>query len=160
MAKTMSAVLCVALMASAWMLHGCGLGKNGEILKNPVNCSKTAPGFYDSNGTGITAELTTIHHGVSGTLEVIDDCTFDVRDFWFDGQGIVVHWWGGQDDVFTADSVGRVNHRNLVSIPFKAFRGTTERFILNQNKNFHMFNSLSVWCETVGVNFGSAVLKG
>jgi hypothetical protein len=34
------------------------------------------------------------HHQVRGTITVIDDCTFQVSDWEFDGEGPGVEWWG------------------------------------------------------------------
>ena len=53
---------------------------------------------------GCTGELVGLSHSVAGTITVIDDCTFKVEGFDFDGLGPAVYWWAakaeGADNVF------------------------------------------------------------
>ncbi|MEM6927271.1 MAG: c-type cytochrome, partial [Myxococcota bacterium] len=44
---------------------------------------------------GRVAELQEFFHDVAGTAEIIDDCTVEIRDFVFDGEGIDVRIYGG-----------------------------------------------------------------
>jgi hypothetical protein len=43
---------------------------------------------------GCTGELATKQHAVAGTVEVIDDCTFRIQGWQFDGKGPAVEWCG------------------------------------------------------------------
>ena len=53
---------------------------------------------------GCSGELVGFSHSVAGTVTVIDDCTFKVDGWEFDGKGPVVEWWAaaasGSDTVF------------------------------------------------------------
>lgn len=42
---------------------------------------------------GCTGEIVTLLHEVAGTITVIDDCTFRVSNWEFDGNGPLVAWW-------------------------------------------------------------------
>jgi hypothetical protein len=41
------------------------------------------------------AVFNTKFHGVKGTATIVDDCTIEITDFQYDGQGIVVDFYGG-----------------------------------------------------------------
>ena len=47
---------------------------------------------------GCTGVFVTISHGVAGEVTVIDDCTFRVQSWEFDGQGPAVEWWAAQQE--------------------------------------------------------------
>ena len=42
---------------------------------------------------GCSGEIVGFSHDVTGTIEVIDDCTFQVTNWGFDGEGPDVEWW-------------------------------------------------------------------
>jgi hypothetical protein len=54
----------------------------------PPACSKVM--------AGCTGNFVTLLHGVNGTVMVLDDCTFRVQGWEFDGQGPKVEWWAAK----------------------------------------------------------------
>lgn len=52
---------------------------------NPAQCSMRM--------AGCTGMLSTLEHDVAGQITVIDDCTFRVRGWEYDGTGPAVEWW-------------------------------------------------------------------
>ncbi|MBL4632650.1 MAG: DM13 domain-containing protein, partial [Kofleriaceae bacterium] len=62
---------------------------NGGGNGNLRDCESTHPNI------GQSANLGTIAHNVSGTATIIDDCTIEVTNFNYDGQGIDVRFYSG-----------------------------------------------------------------
>lgn len=124
-------------------------------------CGPTDPGEQDAGRTcgktssrvGWRAALTTLAHGVKGTVTVIDDCTVELTNFSFDGGG-------GQSVRVTG---GRGGSYNLGIRMGPQLRGTpysnsTLRMNLPEGTSLTDFDSVSIWCETFGVNFGDGTL--
>ena len=55
------------------------------------NCGSTHP--Y----VGFTGYFSTRAHRWAGRLTVLDDCTFVVNNFEYDGTAPAVYWWGASD---------------------------------------------------------------
>lgn len=53
----------------------------------------TAASGCGNSFAGCSGEFITISHDVAGTVEVIDDCTFRVQGWQFDGLGPAVEWY-------------------------------------------------------------------
>ena len=53
---------------------------------------------------GCTGDIVELAHSLAGSVTVIDDCTFEVTGWEFDGLGPAVEWWvaaaEGDDEVF------------------------------------------------------------
>jgi hypothetical protein len=102
---------------------------------------------------GATGELTTRNHGVTGTVTVLDDCTLLIEDFHYDGGGLDVKLWSGEGGNFSA---GVPLSRNLLRAG--GYEAETLTLTLPDEVSLDDFDSISVWCVTVGVSFGDAVL--
>ncbi|MEX1362228.1 MAG: DM13 domain-containing protein [Nannocystaceae bacterium] len=103
---------------------------------------------------GATAVLEEAFHDVGGVAEVIDDCTIEIREFTFDGEGIDVRLYGGlagnYDDGFAmGDSLIRAG----------GWQGETVRFTLPDDQTLDDLDGVSVWCVPVGVDFGSGMFE-
>jgi len=122
---------------------------NQALIDNNLvaeNCSAEHP--Y----VGRSVQLSNLSsHGVSGTVTVINDCSIEITDFNYDGGGPTVFFYAAVDRVYTSNIfvIGRqlngqqwVNDTILLQIP--------------EGKSLDDFNSLSVWCEKFGINFGDA----
>ena len=57
---------------------------------NPAMCGNTMK--------GCTGSLSTISHDVAGEITVVDDCTFRVTGWQYDGLGPAVEWWAAPAD--------------------------------------------------------------
>ncbi|ADE53068.1 DM13 domain-containing protein [Coraliomargarita akajimensis] len=101
---------------------------------------------------GDEAELVTRHHGVSGTARIVNNRTIEIRDFNFDGQGLVVEIYLGTDSTYT----------NYISISGELVRATPyidETLVLDvpAGTDIDAYTHISVWCVTAGVSFGDGV---
>jgi len=100
-----------------------------------------------------TAELSTLQHGVSGTLKVLNDCVIEVTNFNFDGGGPSVFFYAGADASYGSGSfpIGpRLNDQQWVN--------RTLLLTIPEGKSLDDFDRLSVWCFEFNINFGDAVL--
>jgi len=102
---------------------------------------------------GLTGELSTIAHGVSGSLTVLDDCTIEVRNFNYDGGGPSVYFYAALDGNYSSPSAilgPRLDGQQWVN--------DTLRLSLPDGVSLDDFNSLSVWCRDFHANFGEVFL--
>ena len=92
-------------------------------------------------------------HDVAGTIRIVDDCTLAIDDFYFDGGGIVVKVYGGTNGDF---SDGIAMGPDLVRD--RPYEGESISVNLPEGVTWDDVDSISIWCLTVGVDFGSATL--
>ena len=87
-------------------------------------------------------------HDVGGTATVVDDCTLRFDDFSFDGGGIDVRIYGGQNGNYD-------NGPNMsINMVGSAFDGGSAILRLPEGTTLDDFDGLSVWCVPVGFSFG------
>lgn len=113
------------------------------------NCGKTSP------RVGWTADLgiNTGEGQVSGFVTMVDDCTLELHDFSYDGNGIDVRVYGAKDSTFKpAFTMGP----NIVGITFSK---ETWRVPLPADKTLGDLDWVGIWCVAVGANFGSGAFK-
>ena len=86
--------------------------------------------------------------------EDLFQCTIEIREFTFDGQGIDVRLYGGlggnYDDGFAIGD-------NLLNPA--GWNGKTVRFTLPDDRSMDDLDGVSVWCVPVGVDFGSGMFS-
>jgi mono/diheme cytochrome c family protein len=112
-------------------------------------CAKTNP------RVGWTADLgiNTGEGQVSGFVTMVDDCTLELRDFSYDGNGIDVRVYGAKDATFRpAFTMGP----NIVG---RTFNKETWRVTLPADKTLGDLDWVGIWCVAVGANFGSGAFK-
>lgn len=100
---------------------------------------------------GWTADLgvNTGEGQVSGFVTMVDDCTLELHDFSYDGNGIDVRVYGAEDSSFRpAFTMGP----NIVG---RTFTKETWRVSLPAGKTLDDLNWVGIWCVAVGANFGS-----
>jgi hypothetical protein len=112
-------------------------------------CTSTHP------RVGTSAVFVTLFHGVSGTLHVLDDCTLEINDFTYDRLGPSVFFYAGQNRVYEGSEVFYFPFL-LTGIQFDNDR---LRLRIPEGKSLNDFDSLSVWCFDVRVNFGDAYFE-
>lgn len=112
----------------------------------PENCSADHP------FVGRSVQLSSLAHGVSGTVTVADDCTLVVDNFNYDGGGPSVYFYGGQNTSYIgadAFSIGpQLNGRS--------WQNETLTLVIPEGKSLDDFDSVSVWCFDFNANFGDA----
>eukprot|EP00958_Prasinococcus_capsulatus_P006110 scaffold582_cov385-Prasinococcus_capsulatus_cf.AAC.45 len=115
-----------------------------------TGCSKNHP--Y----VGFTGALSELQHMVRGEIEVLDDCSFKVTDFRYDGRAPAAYWLG-------AASESRNDLRRgfrLRDGQVAGADGMTTRIIdLKPGITWDSIKVISVWCELAAANFGSVTLE-
>ena len=107
---------------------------------------------------GDRTDLSTLFHQISGTVTVVDDDTFRVDNFTYDGQAPAVYFYLGADDTNPAYIAG------LQASPLlsgTAYDGTQDALFydLPAGSTFADYNAISVWCAQFAVNFGSGTFS-
>ncbi len=98
---------------------------------------------------GRSMELSSLAHGVSGTVTVMNDCELEVTNFNYDGGGPNVFFFAAVDRAYSSNYfvIGpQLNGQRWVN--------DTLRLPIPEGKSLDDFNSLSVWCSDFNANFG------
>jgi hypothetical protein len=117
-------------------------------LAVPVHAQLTSP------QVGWRAELSKLAHNVSGSVTIVDENTVRVDDFTYDGGGIVVKFYLGQENTRNAFLSGRAISDDLFGHAYNG-NGPPLVFDLPAGQTLQGWNAISVWCVTAGANFGS-----
>ena len=132
-----------------------GAGMGGASSDDGGTASAGAGATSDCGMThprvGWTADLgvNTGEGQVSGFVTMVDDCTLELHDFSYDGNGIDVRVYGAQDSSFRpAFTMGP----NIVG---RTFTNETWRVSLPAGQTLDDLNWVGIWCVAVGADFGS-----
>lgn len=111
-----------------------------------------------AQSAGWQATFSNDFHDVSGTATVVDQDTLLFDNFTFDGGGITVYFYLGEDDSTEAFNNGLEIGNNLVG---PAFDGTQPAFTVDlpAGETIDGHSAISVWCTAVGVSFGSGTFQ-
>jgi mono/diheme cytochrome c family protein len=90
---------------------------------------------------------------VSGKVAIVDDCTLELRDFSYDGNGIDVHVYGAKNQSFAP---GFIIGDDLFG---KVFKNQTLRVTLPADKTLADLSWVGIWCIPAKANFGSGQFK-
>ena len=104
---------------------------------------------------GMTATLSNFAHGVTGTATIVDDCTIELTEFGFDGNGIDVRAYAAPGGNY--GSQGFAISDNLKNFPV-GYDGATLTFDIS-DQNLDDIDGLSIWCVPVGVSFGDGLFQ-
>ncbi len=119
--------------------------------ESPTTTTGALPGCPVTHPrVGWRAELATFQHKVSGTAEILDDCTIQVTEFNYDGTGLDVRFYGGIGGNFAA---GFALSDDLLRAG--GYTDETMTLTLPDGVTLSDLDGLSVWCVDVGVDFGS-----
>jgi len=119
------------------------------------------PAPSDSNPTpqyrtGWRATLSTLAHGVSGTVTIVDPDTFRIDGFFYDGRGISVYAYLGTSNTNAAFRSGLRTGPELLGT---VYAGESLEIDLPPGETFDNYAAVSIWCVTFGVNFGSGTFE-
>ena len=130
----------------------------GVLERPPVVDSTPSTTDGTSDGTssshplvGTVRQLSTLAHDVAGTVTILDDRTIQVTDFIFDGGGVNVFFYVGNDGRFDSAAGGRPLGPQLVGT---RQTGGTITLTLPDDLTLDDFNGLSVWCVPFSASFG------
>lgn len=119
----------------------------------PADCP--VPGYARA---GWVANLSTLQHGVSGNVTIVDARTVRITEFNYDGGGPQVYAYLGADNSNAAFQAGRVIGAQL-NRAGPAYVNATLDLQLPAGQTLDGFNALSIWCAEFRVNFGSGGFK-
>jgi Electron transfer DM13 len=103
---------------------------------------------------GAQATLSTIAHNVGGTVTVVDENTFRVDDFTYDGGGPLVYFYLGFSETNAGFTSGLEISTLLNGTAYDGTQGPLF-FDLPAGETFTGYNAISVWCAQFNANFGS-----
>ena len=126
------------------------MGTDDPILPSDSGCT------MESEKIGQTASLRRFFHDVAGTATIVDDCTVEITGFSFDGGGIDVRIYAGNDGNFFQSQGGFALSEDLVGI---AYNENTLRLTVPEGRSLDDFDSISVWCVAVGISFGTGFFE-
>ena len=153
------AKLCAGIGATALvlLLAACGGGSdNGPpvvaFVAPPVVATQPMAACTKSSGkVGQVTTLSTRSHGVSGKATVIDDCTIEIRNFFYDGGGLArVFVYGGKASNYSAGFPIGNNLRGT------SFSNQTLTVTLNPG-DLDKLDGISIWCSDANVSFGDGL---
>ena len=135
-----------------------GGGSGGSAGSGGAGGSGGSSGLRECQAThedvGKVAELMPFFHGVMGTATIVDDCTIRIEEFVYDGTGIDVRIYSGLDGDYGS---GFAMTGDLLKDG--GYNGDTLVAQLPEGRTLSEFNGLSVWCVTVGIDFGSGTFE-
>ena len=102
---------------------------------------------------GWASSLESRHHGTSGTVKVIDDCTIQIENFNYDGKGVDVRFVVADNSRFkkvtalTDDLHGK-----------GAYEGVTLTVKLDEGQTLDDVSFVSFWCVAFKTSFADGAL--
>ncbi len=103
---------------------------------------------------GQTGAFSTFAHQVSGFATIVDDCTIELTNFFFDGQGINVQLYGALNGNYAGGFSMSEDLRQQ-----GGYQDVTLRFQLPEDKTLDDLDGVSIWCVPVGASFGDTLLE-
>ncbi|EGD82815.1 hypothetical protein PTSG_03465 [Salpingoeca rosetta] len=105
---------------------------------------------------GRTAEFSELQHRWRGRVTVIDDCSFMVEEFRYDGLAPAVYWWGSTGKSQSDLRRGfRLNSQRVQGAP----NGGVTRVITLDGVTWDDVNVIAGWCEAFNALFGLVDLR-
>eukprot|EP00877_Chromochloris_zofingiensis_P010198 jgi/Chrzof1/5431/Cz16g02220.t1 len=91
-----------------------------------------------------------MEHDVSGTITILDDCSFRVTGFTYDGQAPAAYWWGGPAVDMLYKAGFELNSNRLET----SSNGVTLVINLAKGVTWDKVKVISVWCKAFAADFG------
>mmetsp|Transcript_21282 Transcript_21282/g.64023 ORF Transcript_21282/g.64023 Transcript_21282/m.64023 type:complete len:549 (-) Transcript_21282:626-2272(-) len=133
---TAAAVVCLLLACCAPLARG-------------QACPKTHP------LVGYKASFLSLEHDFQGDIEVLDDCTFRVTNFQYDGTAPVTFWYGAKD-IPSIDEGTKIVDEEVSGRK----DGDTETFTLSPGVTWSDFTVIVFWCVDFNADLGHVELLG
>ena len=143
----------IAFVAVAEIVEPTNNGANNGANNENNEATRTCDATHARVGQSLT--FSTKFHGVQGTATIVDDCTIRVDNFFFDGNGIEVRFYGGLDgDYRNGFPIGP----ELYNFP-TGYEDETLTVQLPAGRTVDDLDGLSVWCVAAGVSFGDGLFE-
>lgn len=101
---------------------------------------------------GWTATLSTLAHNVSGQATIVDEDTFRLDNFYYDGGGISVYAYLGVTNTNPSFASGLQTGPQLLGMPFS---GGSLVIDLPPGQTLDAYSAISIWCVAASSSFGS-----
>ncbi|GDY28310.1 hypothetical protein AHAT_42000 [Agarivorans sp. Toyoura001] len=118
-------------------------------LSQTYNCNAA-----DHPKVGQVAILDTKAHGVSGRVEIVDNCTLEVTTFNYDGGGPDVLFYGAPTSNY---NVGGFNIGSTINGPI--YNNDSLSLNLASASQLDALGGISVWCRDFSVSFGDGLFN-
>ena len=92
-------------------------------------------------------------YGISGDVTIVSDCEIRISNFFYNGAGPNVSFYGG----INGDFRGGINMSERLN--GRSWQGETLNLFLPEGFSFEEINSFSVWCFEFDVDFSSASFR-
>ena len=116
--------------------------------------SQFACGNTDHPSVGKTMVFSTNAHDVSGSAQIIDNCTIRVSAFNYDGGGPAVYFYAGVNGEYRDGSGGFAIGPKLNGT---VYSGDSIEVTLTSADKLDKLNGISVWCADFNVSFGDGL---
>ncbi len=116
---------------------------------NPVPEGRSCPSTNSLVGETRALQVSQLY-GISGDVTIVSDCEIEISNFFYNGLGPNVSFYGGTNGNFRAG----INMSEALN--GRAWQGETLNLFLTEGTSFDEINSFSVWCFEFDVNFSSA----
>jgi len=140
--------LALAAILSSMALVACGGASTEPLAEAITDCGADHP------LVGATATLETHFHQVAGVATIVDNCTVEITDFVFDGQGLDVRVVLSEDAEFGSYDVISEDLRGE-----GPYEGDTLTLPLREGMTLDGVSHLSVWCVPAGASFGDGIFE-
>ncbi|XP_049281488.1 protein Skeletor, isoforms B/C isoform X1 [Anopheles funestus] len=112
-------------------------------------------GYY---GTKI-ADLTELHHGVSGSVYAVDARTLFLKNFNYDGEGPAAYFYVGNTRAPSNKGAHRLRDERGRAGVLRRYRNEDITLSLPEGKTLRDIRWFSVWCDDFSVNFGDVQIR-
>jgi len=131
------------------LLVGCAEEIEPVTFANPTPEARSCPSTNSLVGETRPLRVSNLY-GISGDVTIISDCEIEISNFFYNGRGPNVSFYGGADGNFR----GGINMSEVLN--GRVWQGETLNLFLPENFSFDQINTFSVWCFEFDIDFSSA----
>ena len=152
-----------SVAANFLAISGAGNGEliDAETAQTHVEATLQSYGLTDASRSctkthslvGASAAFSMFFHDVAGNAEVLDDCTIEITNFFYDGLGPQVFFYAAKAQDYSGPDAIILGER----LDGTVFTNDVIRLKLPEGTTLDDIDSISVWCAEVGINFGDVV---
>jgi len=144
----MRAIIKSFTLLSFVLLMGCS-GEDSISFANPAPEERSCESTNSLVGQTRALRVSSLY-GISGDITIVSDCEIEISNFFYNGLGPNVSFYGGANGDFR----GGINMSEILN--GRAWQGETLNLFLPEGSSFDEINSFSVWCFEFDVDFSSA----
>ena len=142
-------IMSIAVIGMVFLV-GCSDGPGGVTFANPTPSARECPATNAFVGQTMPLRVSNLY-GISGNVTIVSDCEIQITDFFYNGLGPNVSFYGAVD----GDYRGGVNMSEILN--GRTWNGETLNLFVPEGTNIGDINSFSVWCFEFDVDFSSTL---